>query len=71
MVLYTSMPLEIVLDGIDKKYEYQEVQVNGIKLVIEPIGLNQGKIVRMISSNPQDFLNTNYSPGKIITFSYK
>ena len=46
MVLYTSMPLEIVLDGIDKKYEYQEVQVNGIKLVIEPIGLNQGKIVR-------------------------
>lgn len=69
MILYTSMPLEIVLEGMDKTYEYKEIDVGGVKLVVEPMGINQGKIVRLLSSNPQDFLNPNFSPGKIITFS--
>ncbi|HHY71057.1 MAG TPA: hypothetical protein GX519_05280 [Thermoanaerobacterales bacterium] len=71
MLLYTSMPLEIVLEGMDKKYEYKEINVDGVKLVVESVGINQSKIVRLLSSNPQDFLNPNFSPGKIITFSFK
>ncbi|MDD4570452.1 MAG: YlzJ-like family protein [Tepidanaerobacteraceae bacterium] len=71
MVLYTSVPLEVVLEGIEKKHEYQEIEIHGIKLVMEPTGMNQAKIVRVISSNPQDFLNTNFSPGKIITFPFQ
>ncbi|NLU09586.1 MAG: hypothetical protein GXW90_01325 [Tepidanaerobacter acetatoxydans] len=69
MLLYTTMPLEIVLDGIYKKREYKEIDTNGVKLIVECIGINQGKIVRLLSSNPQDFLNPNFFPGKIITFS--
>lgn len=65
------MPLEIVLEGMDKKYEYKEIITNGIKLIIEPTGINQGKIVRLLSSDPQDYLNPNFSPGRIITFSIK
>ncbi|WP_213974656.1 YlzJ-like family protein [Tepidanaerobacter acetatoxydans] len=69
MLLYTTMPLEIVLDGIYKEHEYKEIDTNGVKLIVECIGINQGKIVRLLSSNPQDFLNPNFFPGKIITFS--
>jgi ABC-type antimicrobial peptide transport system ATPase subunit len=68
MILYTLMPLEVVLDGFDKPCEYKEVEVNGIKLLIEPLELNRAKIVRMISTDPQDYLNPDYSPGKIIQF---
>lgn len=69
MVLYTSMPIEMVIEGIDKKYEFKEIEIDGVKLIIEPISMNQGKIVQLLSSNPQDFLNPNFSPGKIITFT--
>ncbi|MGB4450265.1 MAG: YlzJ-like family protein [Tepidanaerobacteraceae bacterium] len=31
--------------------------------------MNQGKIVKLISTDPQDYLNPNLSPGKIITFA--
>ncbi len=63
------MPIEMVLEGMDKKYEYKEIEIGGVKLVIEPIGVNQGKIVQLLSTNPQDFLNPNFAPGKIINFS--
>jgi hypothetical protein len=68
MLLYTAMPLELVLDGIDRKYNFKEIDVDGIKLIIEPIDINHGKIVRLISTNPQDYLNSELSPGKIIEF---
>jgi hypothetical protein len=71
LLLYTLMPLETVLEGIDKKYEYKEIDVDGVTLVVESVGINQGKIVRLLSSDPQDYLNPSFSPGKIITFSYK
>lgn len=63
------MPIEMVIEGMDKKYDFKEIEIDGVKLVIEPININQGKIVQLLSSNPQDFLNPNFSPGKIITFS--
>lgn len=68
MILYTPLPLEQVLEGMDKKYNYKEIDVEGVKLLIEPIDIDQGKIVRVISSNPQDFLKPNLSPGSIIKF---
>ncbi|MBZ4669515.1 MAG: hypothetical protein JG775_2670, partial [Defluviitaleaceae bacterium] len=40
MLLYTAMPLELVLDGIDRKYNFKEIDVDGIKLIIEPIDIN-------------------------------
>lgn len=68
MLLYTAMPLELVLEGLDKTYEYKEIEINNIKVLIEPLEANKGKIVRIISPNPQDYLNTNLSPGNIINF---
>ncbi|HHX22837.1 MAG: YlzJ-like family protein [Tepidanaerobacteraceae bacterium] len=71
MLLYTSMPLEIVLEGIDEEHDFQEIDITGIKLVVEPMGINKAKIVRVISSDPQIFLNKKYSPGQVITFVSK
>ncbi|MGI6485217.1 MAG: hypothetical protein GX759_07320 [Thermoanaerobacterales bacterium] len=70
MILYTLMPREVIFDGFDKQHEYKEVEVDGIKLLIEPLELNKAKIVRMISTDPQDYLNPNLSPGKIIEIKF-
>jgi len=69
LLLYTPVPIEIVLEGHDKQYEFKEIEIDGVKLIVEPIGVNQCKIVQLISTDPNHFLNPNYSPGKIINFT--
>ena len=66
MLLYTPVPIEQVLEGIDKKYDHREIDIDGIKLLVEPLDLNQAKVVRIISSNPRDYLNPNIAPGSIL-----
>lgn len=69
MIMYTAMPLELVFDGYAEfNPTYAEVEYNGVKMLIESAGPFQGKIVRLLSSNPQDYLNPNYSPGTVIHF---
>lgn len=69
MIMYTSMPLEWVFEGYDQfNPTYTEIVYDGVQMLIEPTGSFQGKIVRLLSCNPQDYLNPNYSPGTIIHF---
>ncbi|BCV24998.1 MAG TPA: hypothetical protein GXX50_00050 [Firmicutes bacterium] len=72
MILYTPMPLELVLDGLDAyRPQYEEVTVRGHKVVVERTGVNQAKLVRLLSTNPNDFLDPSFFPGAIITFTGK
>jgi len=69
MTHYTVMPLDIVMDGIDKLESNQmEIVVGGIMMQVEPLNATQAKIVRIISCNPQDFMNPQLSPGRIVEF---
>lgn len=67
MIIYTPIPLELVLEGnSDFSPEYQEVERGGFKLLVENLGNQRGKVVRLFSSNPQDYLNPLLQPGEII-----
>lgn len=69
MILYTSVPIETVMEGFeDKQPETSEVTVNGILMQIEPVAPYQGKIVRLYSPDPMNYLNPDYAPGTIIEF---
>lgn len=69
MILYTPVPIESVLNqNEDTTYEYFELDYHGVTLVMEPIDSYQAKIVRLISSNPNDYLNPSYTPGNILRF---
>jgi hypothetical protein len=69
MIIYTSMPLELVYEGYENfKPQYEEIEHNGVSMVIEPSGPYQGKIVRLLSCNPQHYLDPSYSPGSMIHF---
>jgi len=71
MILYTTMAKELVLEGFeDNVPEYEEIHgLGGIILQVEPLGFGQAKIVRLISSNPEDYLNPAFQPGQVITYS--
>jgi len=68
-ILYTPLPLELVLDGIDKEGpQYQEIEVAGAKLMVEQTGISQGRVVRLLSTDPRDYLLEQYQPGTEIRF---
>ncbi|WP_025028508.1 YlzJ-like family protein [Caldalkalibacillus mannanilyticus] len=69
MIMYSAIPLELVLAGYDDfNPVYEEIEHEGINMLIEPVGPYQGKIVRLLSCNPQDYLHSSYSPGTVIHF---
>ncbi len=72
MVLYTVYPLETVLEGYASvPSEYLELDYGTGCIVVEPLPPHSGKIVRIISSRPQDYLNPRLQPGSLISFDLR
>ena len=63
MVIYTPVPIEDVLKDYDKVKELKEINYQGRKLQVETLEDGRYKIVRIISSSPQDYLNPRLQPG--------
>lgn len=68
MILYTVIPQELIFQEKNDAFEKQSViELNGLSLVVESISNDQCRIVQLLSTNPNDYLNTSYSPGSIIS----
>lgn len=68
-IIYTPLPIETVLDGIDKQdLKYQELEVGGAKLLVEQFGVDKCRVVRLISTNPADYLKNEFQPGTELRF---
>ncbi|MGE5586465.1 MAG: YlzJ-like family protein [Bacillota bacterium] len=63
MILYTVLPLELVLEGIDRERTFTDVEVGGITMTIEQVSANEAVIVRIMSTDPQRFLDPALQPG--------
>jgi hypothetical protein len=69
MILYTPLPLEAVFEGMDSlENDLQEIQMNGLTMQVKMVGPTQAQIVRLISPDPQQYLNPAYAPGSYIQF---
>ena len=70
MVLWTIMPIELVLqqDTDGKHNGYEEFNYAGSKVMVERVADNQCRIVRIISSNPNDYLRDDIQPGVYLTY---
>ena len=70
MIIYSTMPLELIFENFRdvEKQEIEEVQFGAATMMIEPTGKYEGRIIRLISPNPQDYLNPSYAPGQKIYF---
>ncbi len=74
-LLYTCLPLEQVLENhaaqnVEKDLNYKEINLDDKTLIVEPTGSFEGRLVRLISSNPTDYLNPKFQPGSIIRANY-
>ncbi len=68
MILYTAMPVEAILKGMeDFKPCYRELVTGEARLLVEETGSGQGRVVRLISPWAQDYLDPRYQPGSIVS----
>jgi hypothetical protein len=47
----------------------QEVEHQGVTLIVQTTGLNTGRIVQIKSTDPYTFLKQEYQPGRTISFT--
>lgn len=68
MILYTPMQLELVLDGFDKTQypDYKEIVYEGVSMLVEGAGFGKKRIVKLLSTNPFDYLKPELLPGSLI-----
>lgn len=71
MILWTIMPFEAVFPDEDFAPAYEEAEYSGVKMVVEKISPEQCQIVRLISTNPQDYLRRELQPGSILYYKAK
>jgi len=70
MILYTPVPSEVVLDGFFVQAPTPvEVRVGEAILLVEDLGGGWGRVVRLISGNPYDYLKPDWMPGMMIRLS--
>jgi len=67
MIIQTIVPIHEVLDGMHDEREYVEATWHGRHVVVElSENAREGRIVRLISSDPADFMRAELSPGTIV-----
>jgi len=69
-MLWTVVPLDVVMDG-SETYQplYAEMPwKNGGMLLVEAVGLRSARVVRLISSDPNDYLDPALQPGSMIEY---
>ncbi|BBI34374.1 YlzJ-like family protein [Cohnella abietis] len=69
MTLYTAMPLELVLDGIQNTPgPFVEVTIQGVTLQLVPVAPGIGRIERLLSAPLNSYLQSHFTPGQTICY---
>lgn len=69
MLIWSTMPEEQIFHGMDSvQYNWIETEVQGVKMLIEPIAENPGcgRIVRLLCPKPASYLNPAFQPGQTV-----
>jgi hypothetical protein len=67
MMYWAAIPLEAVFAGLDTMTcHWMEIEYQGVQMVVEPYTNGYGKIVRLLSPNPFDYLKAELAPGALI-----
>ncbi|MDI3534146.1 MAG: hypothetical protein PWQ82_511 [Thermosediminibacterales bacterium] len=70
MVHYAAIPEELIFGQFNqnKAKSQKEIFYQGIRMIVEPINFREAKIIKILSSDPQDYINPLFQPGAVIKF---
>ncbi|PLR84269.1 ribonuclease [Bacillus canaveralius] len=69
MILYTMMPEELIFPAEGDVYSKQKlINLDGIPLMVELDDDQSYRVIRVLSSDPQHFMDSRCTPGAKISF---
>mgnify|MGYP000209305439 CR=1 FL=1 len=69
MILYTPLSPELVLKGLREPVpRFRGAVIGGVPVLVEELAPGQGRLVRLLSTNPFDYLNPALMPGVGVAF---
>ena len=68
MILWTVMPLDLVLLTEEHKPTYEEITYDDINLQVERTAEHEYRIVRLISTEPSHYLRQDLQPGSLLSY---
>lgn len=66
-MIYSIVPHEEIWD--DEVLVEQNVTVDGCAMQVQPVDATNGIVTRVLSTEPQDFLNLRFQPGSLVPLS--
>lgn len=69
-VIWSAMPIEMIMQGTEPEAApWVEIQIGSGVVLVEPGGDGTGTVVRLISTNPRDYLDPRFQPGTRLRIS--
>ncbi|ULT58607.1 YlzJ-like family protein [Neobacillus drentensis] len=70
MILYTMMPSELIFPAEQVEQSKQKlITYQGVSMLVEQTDSEYVEVVRILSSDPQHYLNQQLCPGAKISFA--
>lgn len=66
MIIHTIVPDETLYDGIEGLEAPEEAVVGGVAMQVVRLGDGRARIVRLLSPQPEHYLDARFSPGNVI-----
>lgn len=68
MLLWTVMPADVVFGSPEYQPCYEEVKIDGGSLLVERMSATQCKVVRLLATDPMQYLRSELQPGTIVDY---
>lgn len=68
MIMWTVVPMDIVFNPAEPAPTYEELNYNGTNMLVEKLSPTQCRIVRLLSTNPADYLRPDIQPGVVLNY---
>lgn len=68
MIIYTPVPIELLLSFSGGERDFKEIPYGEATIIAEVLAEGTCKVVRVISSNPDDYMNPDLQPGCEVSF---
>ena len=59
----------VMTDPRVHEHEVLEIVYRGKLLLVEPVSATQARVIRLVSTDPADFLRPDFQPGRLVSLS--
>jgi len=59
----------VMTDPRGYEREVLEIVYRGKLLLVEPVSATQARVIRLVSTDPADFLRPDFQPGRLVSLS--